>query len=143
MRPGALLPRRTLAELRGTRLGVDDSTDDDARRIAAEIVAEVRRAGETALRALSERFGDRRPDQPLILERRELARHRDRLPRDQRALLERAAQRIERFARAQRAALTDVEILVPGGRAGHRVLPVERAGGYVAPAGAIPCPRRP
>lgn len=139
MRPRSLLPRRTLAELQSTRLGVDGSSDDDARRTAAEIVAEVRRGGETALRALSERFGDRRPDQPLILERRELARHRDRLPLEQRALLERAAQRIERFARAQRAALTDVEIPVPGGRAGHRVLPVERAGGYV-PGGRYPLP---
>ena len=139
MRSGLLLRRRTLAELQSTRFGVDGSTDDDARRTAAEIVAEVRRGGETALRALSERFGDRRPDQPLILERRELERHRDRLSGEQRALLERAAQRIERFARAQRAALTDVEILVPGGRAGHRVLPVERVGGYV-PGGRYPLP---
>jgi phosphoribosyl-ATP pyrophosphohydrolase/phosphoribosyl-AMP cyclohydrolase/histidinol dehydrogenase len=139
MRPGSLLRRRTLAELQSTRLDVDGSTDDDVRRTAAEIVEEVRRGGETALRVLSERFGDRRPDQPLILDRKELEHHRDRLPRDQRALLERVAERIERFARAQRAALTDVEILVPGGRAGHRVLPVERAGGYV-PGGRYPLP---
>ena len=131
----SLLPRRTVAELLSSRGDGNDSAFDTA----AEIVAEVRRGGEPALRALTERYDDRSVDQPLILERRELERERDRLPADQRALLERVAERIERFARAQRAALVDIEIAVPGGRAGHRALPVSRAGGYV-PGGRYPLP---
>jgi len=40
---------------------------------------------------------------------------------------------------AQRGALQDVEVPVPGGRAGHRVCPVETAGCY-APGGRFPLP---
>ena len=43
------------------------------------------------------------------------------------------------FARAQRDALSDVDVTVPGGRAGHRVAAVERAGCY-APGGRFPLP---
>jgi phosphoribosyl-ATP pyrophosphohydrolase/phosphoribosyl-AMP cyclohydrolase/histidinol dehydrogenase len=56
-----------------------------------------------------------------------------------RGSLERAAARIGRFAAAQRAALTDTELAVPGGRAGHQVLAVDRAGCYV-PGGRHPLP---
>jgi len=55
------------------------------------------------------------------------------------AALERSAARGERFARAQLTALGRVDIAVPGGRAGHELLPVERAGCYV-PGGRYPLP---
>ncbi|MEZ4267455.1 MAG: histidinol dehydrogenase [Myxococcota bacterium] len=61
------------------------------------------------------------------------------LPAGDRALLERTAQRIRAFAEAQRAALTNAEIRVPGGAAGNTVAPVERAGCY-APGGRFPLP---
>jgi phosphoribosyl-ATP pyrophosphohydrolase/phosphoribosyl-AMP cyclohydrolase/histidinol dehydrogenase len=40
---------------------------------------------------------------------------------------------------AQRGAIRDVEVKVPGGVAGHQVVPVERAGCY-APGGRFPLP---
>lgn len=54
-------------------------------------------------------------------------------------LLTRVAGRIRAFAAAQRAALTDVDVPVPGGRAGHTVAAVEVAGCY-APGGRYPLP---
>jgi len=106
---------------------------------AAKIVEAVREGGEAALRRYAERFGDRRPGDPLVLGPEELAAARDRLSTTDRALLERTAERIAAFARAQRRALAEITVEVPGGRAGHRVVPVERAGCY-APGGRFPLP---
>ncbi|HVX89148.1 MAG TPA: histidinol dehydrogenase, partial [Gemmatimonadales bacterium] len=58
---------------------------------------------------------------------------------EERAMLERTAERVRRFAEAQRATLTDLDTPIPGGRAGHTVAPVERAGCY-APGGRYPLP---
>ncbi|MCB1246632.1 MAG: histidinol dehydrogenase, partial [Acidimicrobiia bacterium] len=55
------------------------------------------------------------------------------------AALERAADRIRRFAAAQRTALIDVDVAVDGGRAGARWIPVEAVGAY-APGGRYPLP---
>src|SRR5439155_168583 len=52
---------------------------------------------------------------------------------------ERVAERIRRFAEAQRRALCPVTVPVPGGSAEHRVAAVERAGCY-APGGRYPLP---
>ncbi len=58
------------------------------------------------------------------------------LPEDQQRLLERVARRIRTFAEAQRAAIGDVTVRVPGGSAGHSVVPVDTAGCY-APGGRV------
>lgn len=114
---------------------VDDATLDAARAI----VAEVREAGEPAVRRYAERFGERTPDQPLVLGRAEMDRAVEALTDADRAVIDRAAARIGAFARAQREALSDVDIAVPGGRAGHTVVPVQAAGCY-APGGRYPLP---
>jgi len=106
---------------------------------AADIVEAVHAEGERALRAFAERFGDRAPGEPLVLGSAELAAARDRLPAHQRELLERTAERIRLFAEAQRSTLVEIDVPVPGGRAGHQVVPVERAGCY-APGGRFPLP---
>jgi histidinol dehydrogenase len=56
-----------------------------------------------------------------------------------RTATESAASRIKRFARAQRAALSDVAYEVGGFRVGHRAVAIERVGIYV-PAGRYPLP---
>jgi phosphoribosyl-ATP pyrophosphohydrolase/phosphoribosyl-AMP cyclohydrolase/histidinol dehydrogenase len=106
---------------------------------AEEIVEAVRAEGEPALRTFAERFGDREPGEPLVLGRDDLVAASGRLPSDVRDLLERTASRIRTFATAQRAAITDLDMVVPGGRAGHEVQPVQRAGCY-APGGRFPLP---
>lgn len=116
-----------------------EAVDGATLAAAAEIVEAVRSGGEQALRAFAERFGDRQPGEPLVIVQDELDAARRRLPSGKRELLERTAGRIESFARAQREALADVTVEVPGGEAGHRVAPVERAGCY-APGGRFPLP---
>lgn len=110
----------------------------DASTLAAAraIVDDVRAGGWDALSRHALRLGD---GAPRWLERGALEAAFTRLARDERELLERTARRIGDFAATQRGALVDVACPVPGGRAGHSVLPVERAGCY-APGGRFPLP---
>jgi phosphoribosyl-ATP pyrophosphohydrolase/phosphoribosyl-AMP cyclohydrolase/histidinol dehydrogenase len=130
-----LVPR-TLDALRASRrIAVDAETA----RAAAAIVDDVAARGEPALRAHAERLGDLAPGAPLVVERPALFAALDAQPIEVRDLLERTAQRISAFATAQRRALVDVAVPVPGGVARHEVRPVERAGCY-APGGRFPLP---
>ena len=54
-------------------------------------------------------------------------------------VLTRTADRIKNFADAQRKALEDMTMAIPGGEAGHTVAPVNAAGCY-APGGRYPLP---
>jgi phosphoribosyl-ATP pyrophosphohydrolase/phosphoribosyl-AMP cyclohydrolase/histidinol dehydrogenase len=74
-----------------------------------------------------------------VIERRSLETALRGLDAADRERLERVAGRIRAFAEAQRGALRDVLVPVPGGFAGHRVIPVMRAGCY-APGGRYPLP---
>jgi phosphoribosyl-ATP pyrophosphohydrolase/phosphoribosyl-AMP cyclohydrolase/histidinol dehydrogenase len=114
---------------------VDRKTLDEA----AAIIDEVRRGGEPALRRLSERFGDLEPGGKMVIERTELDRAFDSLPTEQQRLLERTTERIRPFAEAQLASIREIDVNVPGGRAGQSVSPVDRAGCY-APGGRFPLP---
>ncbi len=106
---------------------------------AAVIVTAVRERGAAALREYAERLDGLAPAAPLVIERGALRAAAAALPTEERALLERVAERLRRFAVAQRAALRPVEAPVPGGVAGHRLSPHERAGCY-APGGRYPLP---
>ena len=116
-----------------------DPVDAETLAAAAEIVDAVRREGEVALRRFAERFGDIEPAAPLVLGRDEICEALDSVDAKDRELLVRVAERIDRFAGAQRASVGAVDVEVPGGRAGQRVDPVDRAGCY-APGGRFPLP---
>lgn len=116
-----------------------DPVDPETLAAAAKIVDDVRARGEAALREHAERFGDIPQGGALVRTRKELDAALDSIPAGDRALLERTADRIRRFAEAQRRCLTDLTVPIPGGRAGHTVAPVERAGCY-APGGRFPLP---
>jgi phosphoribosyl-ATP pyrophosphohydrolase/phosphoribosyl-AMP cyclohydrolase/histidinol dehydrogenase len=116
-----------------------EAVHENTLRGAAVIVDDVRRDGEAALRRYAELFDERTADQPLAVDQDRLHSALTTLPADQRALLERTAARIEDFALAQRAALADMKLPVPGGEAGHSIAAVERAGCY-APGGRYPLP---
>jgi len=113
--------------------GFDDATVS----AAATIVNDVRRRGESALLEHAARLGDWAPGSPWYHDRAALAVAGEALDEPTRSLLIRTAARIERFATAQRESLTDISVAVAGGRAGHSVLPMQRAGCY-APAGRFP-----
>jgi len=132
--------------LRLIRKGADDIAapvasppSPDVVEAVAAIVAAVRDDGPAALRRYAERFDGLAEGAPLVVGPDEMRAATDSLPTGRKDLLKRAAGRIADFARAQRAALTDVDVAVPGGRAGHRVLPLASAGCY-APAGRYPLP---
>jgi phosphoribosyl-ATP pyrophosphohydrolase/phosphoribosyl-AMP cyclohydrolase/histidinol dehydrogenase len=126
-----LLPRRTAAELARSRTA---AVSAETLAVVAPIVEDVRRRGEVALRAHAERLGDLEPGAPLVLDRASLEAALAEQKWETRDRLERVAGRIRAFAQAQRRAFTDLTTDIPGGRAGHRLIPVARAGCY-APGG--------
>ena len=113
---------------------------DAATLVAAKaIVDDVQAGGEAALRAHAERLGDVLPGAPLVLAKSVLEAAWRGLAESERACLERTVARVRSFAEAQRSALRDLVVGIPGGRAGHTVAPIERAGCY-APGGRFPLP---
>ena len=112
--------------------------DRNAMVVADHIILDVSGLGEVAIRRWSERYG-LKPADPISLDRSALEEARDRLPREQRQVLERVAGRIRLFAEEQRKAIVDIDVEVAGGRAGHRWIPVETVGAY-APGGRHPLP---
>lgn len=132
----AKLPRLSAdrAEQRAQR-----PVDDKTLRAVSTITEAVRERGAAAVREYAERFGERAPGDPLVLTRAEMEGALQRISEADRAVLQRAADRIERFARVQREMFRDVEIDVPGGKAGHTVECVGSAGCY-APGGRYPLP---
>ena len=131
-----LLRRVAVAELLGRR---HQSIDAATRLAASAIVEDVRLRRDLALRAHSERLGDLQTGQAMRIERAELEAALLALDREDRAVLERTAARIRSFAVAQRGCLLPLDTDVPGGRAGHRWLPVASVGAY-APGGRHPLP---
>jgi phosphoribosyl-ATP pyrophosphohydrolase/phosphoribosyl-AMP cyclohydrolase/histidinol dehydrogenase len=116
-----------------------DPVDAEALSVATQIVDDVRRRGEVALREHAERYDGLLPGQPLVIERTELLIALDALAPHERGLLDRTADRIRRFAAAQRHCLQELTCAIPGGAAGHTIAPVEAAGCY-APGGRFPLP---
>ena len=98
---------------------------------------EVRARGEAALREYATRFDSLDLERPLVRTRAELEAAAAEIPAETRALLSRTAERIRRFAEAQRACLRDLSFEIPGGAAGHTLYPLRTAGCY-APGGRYP-----
>ena len=133
---GQLLPERSAEELLArTPSGIDAATE--AR--AGALIEQIRLRGLAGLRESAEGLGDLEPGAPLFLERPQLEAALADLPAGERGLLERTAERIRAFAQAQLACLRPLDVPVLGGRAGHRLVPLESAGCY-APGGRYPLP---
>ena len=94
---------------------VRDEVLDQARMI----LDRVRLEGLDAIRGYAEQFGECAPDQPIVLGPDAMCDAYNELDPDDRMALERAADRSERFAIAQREAIQPLTIDVPGGQAGH------------------------
>jgi len=111
----------------------------DVEEKAAKIISEVRKGGVSALRRWAETLGELSPGEELYLDRGQLGAYWDSLDPTLKKLLERVKERIVNFASAQRSCLSDLSMPIAGGRAGHRFIPVRRAGCYV-PGGRYPLP---
>ena len=114
---------------------IDAATMEGARAIVEGVRAE----GEPRLLQYAREFDGLAAGAKWIFSAAELERARQEIPAEARGALERMAERVRRFAEAQRDSLREVDVPVPGGRAGHTIVPVERAGCYV-PAGRYPLP---
>ncbi len=104
-------------------------TEDLRARVAAHL-AEIERGGEPAARALAQRLDGWQGD--FVIGEETLDAACARVPAALREAIDYALENITRFARAQRATLTEMEVeLRPGLRAGQRVIPLRSAGCYV------------
>ncbi|HMP80803.1 MAG TPA: histidinol dehydrogenase, partial [Pirellulaceae bacterium] len=113
--------------------------DPDTLAGAGEIIADIRRSGWEGVRRWATNLGERTINDPLVLNREELRRAWERISDREREVLQAVCGRIQRFATAQRRSMNDVELDVPGGRAGHRWVPIQRVGCYI-PGGRYPLP---
>jgi histidinol dehydrogenase len=117
-----------------------DPVDATAREQAAAIIQEVKSKGNQGLIEVAVRLRDiESSDAKLYYDREDLKKIYESADDALRGVLQRTADRIKAFAVAQRSALTDVTIPIPGGEAGHSVAPVSVAGCY-APGGRYPLP---
>ena len=128
-----------LVPARDVPAGAAPFADDAVADRVAAIVGEVRRGGDRALLSQARRLGDLAPGGRWRHGREALAAALGRIAPEVRDCLSRSAERIRRFAEAQRGCLGDLDTGIAGGRAGHRFLPVEKVGCY-APGGRHPLP---
>ncbi|HEX4753061.1 MAG TPA: histidinol dehydrogenase [Solirubrobacterales bacterium] len=111
--------------------------DPEIVNVVSEILLDVERRGATAVRDYSERFDKWSPAR-FTLTAEEIDRAVAAVPRDLRDYIDRAAEQVGTFAKAQRGSLSEVEIEpIPGVVLGHRLVPITSVGAY-SPAGRYP-----
>lgn len=103
------------------------------------IVQRVEQGGRAAVEEFAKQWDGWDGVSSLLLGRAELVAAIERVSDEVRQLLERVHGRIQRFALAQRGTIGELELAIPGGAAGHRLLPIEQVGCYV-PGGRYPLP---
>ena len=103
---------------------------DNARKVVEEMLANIEKNGEQAVRDYSKKLD--KWDGAIVVTPEEIeARTRD-IPASVKRDIEFAAAQVSKFARAQRASMTEFETEVhPGLIAGQRLIPVNVAGCYV------------
>jgi sulfopropanediol 3-dehydrogenase len=113
------------------------AVDPQVVKVVSEILLGVEKRGAAAVREYSERFDHWSPDR-FTLTREEVERAVAAVPRELRDHIDRAAEQIGTFAKAQRSSLSEVEIEpTPGVVLGHRLVPIGSVGAY-SPAGRYP-----
>ena len=113
------------------------ASDPQVRDAVSQILLDVEREGETAVRRYSERFDGWSPER-FVMRRKEIDQRVAEVPADLRAHIDLAAEQIQQFADAQRSTLCDIEITtLPGIVLGHKHVPVSSVGAY-SPGGRYP-----
>ncbi|KAL3777004.1 hypothetical protein ACHAW5_006976 [Stephanodiscus triporus] len=157
-----MLTRRTPQEV---QLEIKDPVDPDALLQSRAILDELRsrpsssssssssvgggHCSSDALLAIARRFGDVVPPSDddddesggcgYVVPSSECRLAYESLTDDERRTLANVRDRVRAFAEAQRRSVVDVEVDIPGGKAGHTVSPCRVAGCY-APGGRYPLP---
>jgi sulfopropanediol 3-dehydrogenase len=127
-----------IRHIKSARASVEESGTDGAVTKAVEaLLAKVRQGGDRAVRELSIRF-DKLDRESYRLSKQEIERSINALTKQQREDLDFAQDQVRKFAEAQKAALTDLEVeTLPGVILGHRNVPIQNVGCYV-PGGRYP-----
>jgi sulfopropanediol 3-dehydrogenase len=113
------------------------AVDPQVAKVVSEILLDVEKRGAAAVREYSERFDHWSPGR-FTLTREEIEGAVAAVPRELRDHIDRAAEQIGIFAKAQRSSLAEVEIEpTPGVVLGHRLVPIRSVGAY-SPAGRYP-----
>ena len=116
-----------------------ERAEDDAkvRSIVETTLADIEARGDAAVRELSEKFDDYSPASFRLTEDEIQALIAEVSPRDMEDI-KFAHDQVRKFAEAQRASMTDIEVEpMPGVILGHKNIPVQSVGCYV-PAGKFP-----
>jgi len=129
------------------KLEIKDPVDPTALKQAGDIISSLRSSSSDggsvncdSLLEVSRRLGDITIDcETYVATAEECKVAFEGLSAGERESLVRIHDRVKTFAEAQRSSVTDVEIDIPGGRAGHTVSPCRVAGCY-APGGRYPLP---
>ncbi|MGO9641462.1 MAG: histidinol dehydrogenase [Candidatus Acidiferrales bacterium] len=107
------------------------TADPSAERIAARIIADVRRRGDRALFAWAKRLdGVRLTPRTLWIPREEIAAAREKVPRELLRAMEHAARNIRRVAEKQLPRPWNL-LVEPGVRVGQRFAPLDTIGCYI------------
>ena len=113
------------------------ASDSKVREIVSQILLDVERGGDKAVRRYSEQLDGWSPRR-FVLDPDEIERRTATIDDVLRAHIDLAAAQIRQFAEAQRESLTDVEIAtLPGIVLGHKHVPVGSVGAY-SPGGRYP-----
>ena len=116
-----------------------ERAEDDAktRHIVEATLADIQARGDTAVRALSEKFDGYTPD-AFRLTQAQIDELIAQLTPQERQDIKFAQEQVRTFAQAQRASMTDIEVeTMPGVILGHKNIPVQSVGCYV-PGGKFP-----
>ena len=116
---------------------ISDDLELKVRRTVEEIIAEVKKRGDAAVRELSQKFDGWAP-RSFKLSASDIDGILARVPADTLDDIRFAQAQIRTFAQHQRAAIRDVEVeTLPGVKLGHKNIPVDSVGCYV-PGGRYP-----
>lgn len=127
-----------IKHLKNGKPAAERATEDAKVRATVEsVLQQIEQQGDKALRELSEKFDQYSPPSFRLSEaeiEQAISRVSDRDMQD----IKFAQQQIRKFAEAQRASMTDIEVeTLPGVILGHRNIPVQSVGCYV-PGGKFP-----
>lgn len=107
-----------------------ETESGEARRVASEMLAEIQRRGEVAVREYARKLD--RWEGDIVVTPAEVERITRQVPEGVKRDIEFAAGRVRRFAEAQRASVQEFSVeLEPGLVAGQRLVPVNVCGCYV------------
>lgn len=126
-----------IRHIKSARSKADNSLDSALTRTVQELLAKVEKEGDKAVRELSVRFD--KLDRPSYrLSKAEIDACINSLTRREREDIEFAQDQVRKFAEAQKATLSNLEIeTLPGVFLGHRNVPIQNVGCYV-PGGKYP-----